>query len=71
MQAGYERCLRDECAKQNGDYNDPDVMVIGMRTWSQSARGAQEIKGARGGKGGIGRKCGTHTFGDIIIRNCM
>ena len=63
--------MRDERAKQSGDYSDPEVMVVGVRTRSQSAKGAKGANGAKGGKDGIGRKCGTCTFGDIVMRNCM
>ena len=54
--------MRDEPAKQSGDFSDPEVMVVGVRTRSQSAKGWTR---------GIGRKCGTRTFGDIVVRNCM
>ena len=63
--------MRDERAKQSGDYSDPEVMVIGVRTRLQSAKGAKDVKESKGRKCGLERKCGTRTFGDIVIRNCM
>ena len=54
--------MRDERAKQNGGESDPEVMVIGVRTRSQSKKR---------GKKGIGRKCGPRTFGNIVVSDFM
>ena len=54
--------MKDEHAKQNGGESDPEVIVIGVRTRSHSKKS---------GKKGIRRKCGTRTFGNIVVRDCM
>ena len=54
--------MRDKRAKQNGGESDPEVMVTGVRT---------RLQLKKRGKKGKGRKFGTRTFGNIVVRDCM